>query len=92
MGGGGAPIGEARPHREASLENGSEVGWESEVEGGFDGRDFGVSKARGDGDVGMEEVVDEVFGVGGEREAYPFWFNGLLMMLNCGGCCSGRRH
>lgn len=69
MGGGGAPIGEARVKRKTFLENGTKVWREGEAEGGFDGGELGVGETVEDGDVGGLEVVDEGLGVGGKRKA-----------------------
>lgn len=44
LGGGGAPVGECGADGKAFLEDGSEVGREMEVEGGFDGGEFLVGE------------------------------------------------
>lgn len=64
-----SPVGEARAHGKALLENGSEVGREGEPKRGFDGGEFRVRETLLDGNVASGKMLDHVLGIGGDGEA-----------------------
>lgn len=59
VGPGRAPVGEAGAGWEGGGEEGAEVGWEGEVEVGFDAAEDRVREAREEGDGGGAEVGEE---------------------------------